>query len=140
MDVLSLSATPIPRTLNMAMGGIRDISILDDAPSDRLPIQTYVLEEDDLIIEEAIRREMRRGGQIFYLHNIVETINTVAAKLSAAIPEARITVAHGKMDKEELEKIWERMLTGEIDILVTNAEPSDTWLSFCSEKNIQVIY
>ncbi len=118
VDVLSLSATPIPRTLNMAMGGIRDISILDDAPSDRLPIQTYVLEDDDLIVEEAIRRELRRGGQVFYLHNIVETVNTVAAKLSAAIPEARVTVAHGKMDKEELEKIWERMLAGEIDILV----------------------
>ncbi len=118
VDFLSLSATPIPRTLNMAMGGIRDISILDDAPNDRLPVQTYVLEDDELIIEEAIRRELRRGGQIFYLHNIVETINTVAAKLSSAIPEARITVAHGKMDKEELEKIWEKMLVGEIDILV----------------------
>ena len=118
VDVLSLSATPIPRTLNMAMGGIRDISILDDAPEDRLPIQTYVMEEDDLILEEAIRRELRRGGQVFYLHNTVETINTAAAKLSAAIPEARITVAHGKMDKEELEKIWEQMLAGEIDILV----------------------
>ncbi len=118
VDVLSLSATPIPRTLNMAMGGIRDISILDDAPVDRLPIQTYVLENDDLIIEEAIRREMRRGGQVFYLHNSVETINSVAAKLSANIPEARITVGHGKMSKEELEKIWEEMLAGSIDILV----------------------
>lgn len=118
VDFLSLSATPIPRTLNMAMGGIRDISILDDAPTNRLPVQTYVLEEDALIIEEAIRRELRRGGQVFYLHNTVETINTVAGKLSAAIPEARITVAHGKMEKEELEKIWEQMLAGEIDILV----------------------
>ncbi len=118
VDVLSLSATPIPRTLNMAMGGIRDISILDDAPADRLPIQTYVLEDDELIVEEAIRRELRRGGQVFYLHNTVETIDVLAAKLSTAIPEARITVAHGKMDKEELEKIWERMLAGEIDILV----------------------
>ena len=118
VDVLSLSATPIPRTLNMAMGGIRDISILDDAPNDRLPVQTYVLEDDDLIVEEAIRRELRRGGQVFYLHNTVETINTLAAKLSAAIPEARVTVAHGKMDKEELERIWENMLRGEIDILV----------------------
>lgn len=118
VDVLSLSATPIPRTLNMAMGGIRDISVLDEAPEDRLPVQTYVLEEDDLIIEEAVRRELRRGGQVFYLHNTVETINTLATKLSATIPEARITVAHGKMDKEELEKIWERMLMGEIDILV----------------------
>ncbi len=118
VDVLSLSATPIPRTLNMAMGGIRDISILDDAPNDRLPIQTYVLEQDDLIIEEAIRRELRRGGQVFYLHNTVETINELAAHLSAMIPEARITVAHGKMDKDELERIWEQMLLGEIDILV----------------------
>jgi len=118
VDVLSLSATPIPRTLNMAMGGIRDISILDEAPLNRLPIQTYVLEEDELIVEEAIRRELRRGGQVFYLHNTVETINTLAAKVSAAIPEARVTVAHGKMDKEELERIWEQMLAGEIDILV----------------------
>ena len=118
VDVLSLSATPIPRTLNMAMGGIRDISILDDAPNDRLPVQTYVLEKDGLIIEEAVRRELRRGGQVFYLYNNVESINTAAAHLSEAIPEARITVAHGKMEKEELEQIWERMLAGEIDILV----------------------
>ena len=118
VDVLSLSATPIPRTLNMAMGGIRDISILDDAPVDRLPVQTYVLEEDPLILEEAIRRELRRGGQVFYLYNRVESIHSVAARLAQAIPEARITVAHGKMEKEELEQIWEQMLSGEIDILV----------------------
>ena len=118
VDVLSLSATPIPRTLNMAMGGIRDISILDDAPGDRLPIQTYVLEKDGLIVEEAIRRELRRGGQVFYLYNAIESIDSAAAQLAAAIPEARITVAHGKMDKDELERIWERMLTGEIDILI----------------------
>lgn len=118
VDVLSLSATPIPRTLNMAMGGIRDISVLDEAPVDRLPVQTYVLEEDPLIIEEAIRRELRRGGQVFYLHNEVETIYSEAAKLAQAIPDARITVGHGKMDKDELEKIWEQMLSGEIDILV----------------------
>ncbi len=118
VDVLSLSATPIPRTLNMAMGGIRDISILDDAPGDRLPVQTYVFEKDGLIVEEAIRRELRRGGQVFYLFNNVEGINTAAAQLAEAIPEVRITVAHGKMDKEELERIWERMLGGEIDILV----------------------
>ena len=118
IDVLTLSATPIPRTLNMAMGGIRDISILDEAPVDRLPVQTYVLEHDDLIIHEAIRKELRRGGQVFYLHNVVENIGELAASLSKAIPDARITVAHGKMDKEELEEIWERMLTGDIDILV----------------------
>lgn len=119
IDVLTLSATPIPRTLNMAMGGIRDISILDEAPVDRLPVQTYVLEHDDQIIHEAIRRELRRGGQVFYLHNTVETIRDVAARLGKALPEARITVAHGQMEKEALEDIWEQMLTGEIDILVS---------------------
>lgn len=118
VDVLTLSATPIPRTLNMAMGGLRDISVLDEAPGDRLPVQTYVLEEDELIVTEAIRRELRRGGQIFYLHNIVETIDDLAAKISKEIPEARITVAHGKMEKDVLEDIWEKMLRGDIDILV----------------------
>ena len=118
IDVLTLSATPIPRTLNMAMGGIRDISILDEAPVDRLPVQTYVMEHDDLIIHEAIRKELRRGGQVFYLHNVVENINDLAGSLAKAIPDARITVAHGKMEKEQLEEIWERMLMGEIDILV----------------------
>jgi transcription-repair coupling factor (superfamily II helicase) len=119
IDVLTLSATPIPRTLNMAMGGIRDISILDEAPGDRLPVQTYVLEYDELIIFEAIRRELRRGGQVFYIHNFVESIDRVASDISAAIPEARVTVAHGKMDKETLEDIWSRMLAGEIDVLVS---------------------
>ena len=118
IDVLTLTATPIPRTLNMAMGGIRDISLLDEAPNDRLPVQTYVLEYDDLIIIEAIRRELRRGGQVFYIHNFVESIDRVASHLAAEIPEARITVAHGKMDKETLEDIWSKMLSGEIDILV----------------------
>ena len=118
IDVLTLSATPIPRTLNMAMGGIRDISILDEAPVDRLPVQTYVMEHDDQILHEAIRRELRRGGQVFYLHNAVENIRETAAHLQQALPDARITVAHGQMDKETLEEIWERMLTGEIDILV----------------------
>ncbi len=121
VDVLTLTATPIPRTLNMAMGGIRDISVLDEAPGDRLPVQTYVLEEDELIITEAIRRELRRGGQVFYLHNFVESIDSVAAKLSRTIPEARITVAHGKMEKERLEDIWNDMLMGEIDILVSTS-------------------
>ena len=119
IDVLTLSATPIPRTLNMAMGGIRDISLLDEAPGDRLPVQTYVLEYDELIVFEAIRRELRRGGQVFYIHNFVESIDRVAGEISAAIPEARVTVAHGKMDKEELEEIWSRMLSGEIDVLVS---------------------
>ncbi len=118
IDVLTLTATPIPRTLNMAMGGIRDISVLDEAPGDRLPVQTYVLEHDELILIEAIRRELRRGGQVFYLYNFVESIDSCAAKIAKAIPDARITVAHGRMDKEELEDIWSEMLSGEIDILV----------------------
>ncbi len=118
VDVLTLSATPIPRTLNMAMGGIRDMSVLDEAPGDRLPVQTYVLEHDDMIVTEAIRRELRRGGQVFYLYNFVDSIDRRAAQLAKEIPEARITVAHGKMDKEQLEDIWGEMLSGEIDILV----------------------
>ncbi|MBQ7321818.1 MAG: transcription-repair coupling factor [Clostridia bacterium] len=118
IDVLTLSATPIPRTLNMAMGGIRDISVLDEAPGDRLPVQTYVLEQDDMIVEEAIRRELRRGGQVFYLHNNIENIDLLAGKLSQAIPEAHIVIAHGKMEKEQLEDIWSAMLSGEIDVLV----------------------
>ena len=119
VDVLTLTATPIPRTLNMAMSGIRDISVLDEAPGDRLPVQTYVLEDDELIVEEAIRRELRRGGQVFYLHNTVENIHSVAAQISHAIPEARVTVAHGQMTKDQLERIWSDMISGEIDILVS---------------------
>ena len=119
VDVLTLTATPIPRTLNMAMGGLRDISLLDEAPGDRLPVQTYVLEHDDMIILEALRRELRRGGQVFYLHNTIESIYQVAGRLQEALPEANITVAHGKMDKETLEDIWQSLLTGETDILVS---------------------
>ncbi len=121
VDVLTLTATPIPRTLNMAMGGIRDISVLDEAPCDRLPVQTYVLEDDEMILFEAIRRELRRGGQVFYMHNVIESINTLARQISEAFPEANIRVAHGKMEKEELEDIWNSMLTGETDILVSTS-------------------
>ncbi len=119
VDVLTLTATPIPRTLNMAMGGIRDISVLDEAPGERLPVQTYVLEHDDAIIEDAIRKELRRGGQVFYLFNTVETISTIAKKLGDRIPEARTVYAHGKMDKDELERIWADMIMGNIDILIS---------------------
>lgn len=118
VDVLTLTATPIPRTLNMALSGIRDMSILEEAPGDRLPVQTYVLEYDDIIIAEAIRRELRRGGQVYYLHNRVETIETVANKISQLAPGARIAVAHGQMDKEQLSDIWRDMISGEVDILV----------------------
>ncbi len=118
VDVLSLSATPIPRTLNMAMTGIRDISLLDEAPGDRMPVQTYVLEHDDIIIMDAIKRELRRGGQVFYLHNTVETIDGVAAKILKEIPDASVVTAHGKMEKERLEAIWADMTAGKIDVLV----------------------
>ncbi len=121
IDVLTLTATPIPRTLNMAMGGIRDISVLDEAPTDRLPVQTYVLEDDELIIMEAIRRELRRGGQVFYMHNFVDSITSVAARIKNAIPDANIKIAHGKMEREQLEDIWNSMLTGETDVLVSTS-------------------
>lgn len=118
VDVLTLSATPIPRTLNMAMSGIRDMSVLEEAPQDRHPVQTYVLEHDDGVIAEAIRRELRRGGQVFYLHNKVESIERRAAKLAALIPEAKIAVGHGKMNEQELSEVWRRMLEQEVNVLV----------------------
>ncbi|MBR6408110.1 MAG: transcription-repair coupling factor [Clostridia bacterium] len=118
VDCLTLSATPIPRTLNMAMSGMRDISIIEEAPMDRRPVQTYVLEYDRWVIEEAIRRELSRGGQVYYLHNRVETIDRCAAKIQQMCPEARIGIAHGKMSEEELSDIWRELLDGEIDILV----------------------
>ncbi len=118
IDVLTLTATPIPRTLNMAMSGIRDMSVLDEAPADRHPVQTYVMEHDDIIIGEAVRKELARGGQVLYLYNRVESMERPAARLAEEFPEARITIAHGKMDKEELEDIWQSLVRGEIDILV----------------------
>ena len=96
VDVLTLSATPIPRTLNMALSGIRDMSVIEEAPHDRHPVQTYVLEHDQGIICDAIRRELRRGGQAYYLHNNVESIERVAASLQNQIPEAKVGFAHGK--------------------------------------------
>lgn len=118
IDVLTLSATPIPRTLNMAMSGIRDMSVLEEAPQDRHPVQTYVLEQDNGVINEAIRRELRRGGQVFVLHNSVETISQRAAKIQLDIPEAKVGFGHGKMNENELSEIWRKMLEGEINVLV----------------------
>lgn len=89
VDVLTLSATPIPRTLNMAMSGLRDMSVIEEAPTNRQPVQTYVLEHDDAVINEAIRRELRRGGQVFYLHNNVETISSCAAKFRRLFPRRK---------------------------------------------------
>ncbi len=118
VDVLTLSATPIPRTLNMAMNGINDISILDEAPGERRPVQTYVLEHDDSVILDAIRRELAREGQVLYLYNNIEKIDFVATKIIDALPEARVAVAHGKMEREELEDVWGMLVAGEIDVLV----------------------
>ena len=118
-DVLTLTATPIPRTLNMAMGGIVDMSVLEEAPGMRNPVQTYVMEYDDAVIAEALRRELRRGGQTFYLYNNVEGIYQIAAKVEKMVPDARVAVAHGKMERDELEEIWASLVRGETDILVS---------------------
>ena len=118
VDVLTLSATPIPRTLNMAMSGLRDMSVIEEAPLNRQPVQTYVLEHDNAVIYEAVRREMRRGGQVFYLHNNVETIESCARRIREAIPDAKIAIAHGKMNEQQLSEVWRQMLEQEIDILV----------------------
>ena len=119
VDVLTLTATPIPRTLNMAMSGIRDMSILEEAPGERFPVQTYVLEYDDMIIAEAIKKELRRGGQVFFLHNRVETIHQTAARVAAMAPDARVAVAHGQMDREMMSDIWRSMVDGDVDVLVS---------------------
>ncbi len=118
IDVLTLSATPIPRTLNMAISGISDMSVLDEAPENRRPVQTYVLEHDELLINEAIRAEIRRGGQVLYLYNNIETIDYTADKIAKEIPEARVAYAHGRMEREELEDVWQMLVDSEIDVLV----------------------
>ena len=118
VDVLTLSATPIPRTLNMAMNGISDMSILDEAPGERRPVQTYVLEHDDAVITDACRKELSRGGQVLYVYNRIDNIELVATRLMRAMPDARIATAHGSMDKDELEEIWCSLVRCEIDILV----------------------
>ena len=117
-DVLTLSATPIPRTLNMALSGIRDMSVIEEAPHDRHPVQTYVLEYDAGVIQDAIRRELRRGGQVYYLHNDVASIQQTVARIQQMVPDARIAVGHGKMNEEELSEVWRQLLDHEIDVLV----------------------
>ena len=117
-DVLTLSATPIPRTLNMALSGIRDMSVIEEAPHDRHPVQTYVLEYDTGVIGDAIRRELRRGGQVYYLHNDVASLQSTVARIQQMAPEARIGVGHGKMNEEDLSEVWRQLLDHEIDVLV----------------------
>ena len=118
VDILTLSATPIPRTLNMAMSGLRDMSTIDEAPIDRHPVQTYVLEQNDGVLVDAINKELRRGGQVYYLHNRVDSIVRCATKLKEKLPNARIGIAHGKMSEDELSDIWKKLLDHEIDVLV----------------------
>ncbi|MBO7520567.1 MAG: transcription-repair coupling factor, partial [Clostridia bacterium] len=118
VDILTLSATPIPRTLNMAMSGLRDMSSIDEAPADRYPVQTYVLEQDNGVIATALERELRRGGQVYYLHNRVESIENCALRVRNLVPDARIGIAHGQMSEDELSAVWQRLLEHEIDILV----------------------
>ncbi len=118
VDILTLSATPIPRTLNMAMTGIRDMSVLETPPQDRQPITTYVMEHDWGIVASAISKELRRNGQAYYIHNRVESITNCAAKLHELVPEASIGIAHGKMEEDELLEVWSRLLNGEINLLV----------------------
>ena len=119
VDVLTLSATPIPRTLNMAMSGIRDMSTIEEPPEDRLPVQTFVMEHDWGIVADAIRREVQRGGQVYYLHNRVEDIERTAGRISKLLEgEVTVGVAHGKMDKNQLSSVMDGVVSGEIQVLV----------------------
>ena len=118
VDVLTLSATPIPRTLNMAMSGIRDMSVIEEPPQDRYPVQTYVVEHNMGVIIQALSKELRRGGQVYYIHNRIETIGMCAAKINELLPDARIGVAHGQISEEDLSEVWRKLVDHEIDILV----------------------
>ncbi len=118
VDVLTLSATPIPRTLNMALSGIRDMSTLEEPPADRYPVQTFVLEHNNAIIDDAIRREVERGGQVYYLHNRTESIDQCAGALRRRIPGINVGVAHGQMGEEALGDVMQAMTEGEIQVLV----------------------
>ena len=118
VDVLTLSATPIPRTLNMALSGIRDMSTLEEPPADRYPVQTFVMEHNSAVIDDAIRREVERGGQVYYLHNRTETIERCASGLQKRIPGLRVAVAHGQMGEDALGDVMTAMADGEIQVLV----------------------
>ena len=119
VDVLTLTATPIPRTLHMSLIGIRDMSVLEEAPGDRLPIQTYVLEYNEEMVREAIVRELSRNGQVYYVYNRVNNIADVSSRIQSLVPEANVAFAHGQMQERELEKIMYNFINGEIDVLVS---------------------
>ena len=118
VDVLTLSATPIPRTMNMALSGIRDMSTIEEPPHSRRPVQTYVLEHDWGILCDAIRREAARGGQVYYLHNRIENIDRIATRLSEMLEGVSVAIAHGRMDEDSLSDVMERMVAGEVQLLV----------------------
>ena len=118
VDVLTLSATPIPRTLNMALSGIRDMSTLEEPPHERLPVQTYVMEHDWGVLCDAIRRETNRGGQVYYLHNRIDTIERTAAKILTMLPDVSVDVAHGRMNEHDLSLVMEKVSQGETQVLV----------------------
>ncbi|MBQ2922919.1 MAG: transcription-repair coupling factor [Tyzzerella sp.] len=119
VDVLTLTATPIPRTLHMSLIGIRDMSVLEEAPNDRMPIQTYVMEYNDEMVREAIQRELSRQGQVYYVYNKVKDIDEIAAKIQKLVPEATVAYAHGQMREHKLENIMLDFINGEIDVLVS---------------------
>ena len=119
VDVLTLTATPIPRTLHMSLIGIRDMSVLEEPPMDRMPIQTYVMEYDEETVREAINRELRRGGQVYYVYNWVTDIADVALRIAKLVPEARVDFAHGQMSERELENVMYGFVNGDIDVLVS---------------------
>lgn len=119
VDVLSLSATPIPRTLHMSLAGIRDMSVLEEPPMDRMPVQTYVCEYDEEMVRAAIHRELNREGQIYYVYNRVETIGDIAHRIQELVPEAHVSYAHGQMKERELERIMYEFIEGTIDVLVS---------------------
>lgn len=119
VDVLTLTATPIPRTLHMSLIGIRDMSVLEEPPMDRMPIQTYVMEYDEETVREAINRELRRGGQIYYVYNRVTDIADVALRIAKLVPDARVDFAHGQMSERELENVMYSFVNGDIDVLVS---------------------
>lgn len=118
VDVLTLTATPIPRTLHMALSGVRDMSTIETPPEDRFPVRTYVMEYDDNVIREAIVRELARGGQVYYVHNRIQTIDSAAMFLARLVPEARIAVAHGQIPEDKLEEVMLKFLDREFDVLV----------------------
>ena len=119
VDVLALSATPIPRTLHLSLVGIRDMSVLEEAPFDRMPIQTFVMEYNSIMVKEAIERELARGGQVYYVYNRVNNIEEITTELRLLLPDVVIEYAHGQMSEKKLEQVMYDFINGDIDVLVS---------------------